>query len=86
MPDWEQNNATSIHPTTLQWGEPIAELFPDEETEKLWATFKLVGDAMQDEEPQWSPSFQGDKALYYFVDVPAELTVDSFIAGWDQKA
>ena len=75
-----------MHPMTLQWGEPIAELFSDEEAEKLWATFKPVDNAMQDEEPQWSPGFQGDKALYYFVDVPAELTVDSFIAGWDQKA
>ena len=75
-----------MHPMTLQWGEPIAELFSDEEAEKLWATFKPVDSAMQDEEPQWSPGFQGDKALYYFVGVPAELTVDSFIAGWDQKA
>ena len=86
LPDWEQNHATSMHPMTLQWGEPIAELFSDEEAEKLWAIFKPVDDAMQDTEPQWSPGFQGDKAPYYFVDVPAGLTVDRFTAGWDQKA
>ena len=80
LPAQEQGWATSIHPMTLQWGKPLADRFSDQEAEILWTRFKSVDDLLQDEEDQWVPGFQGDETRYYFDQVPAELSVDAFVA------
>ena len=36
-------------------------------------------------ELQWAPGFQGEDTHYYLNDVPADLSVERFIANWDQK-
>ena len=85
LPDQDQRYATSMHPMTLQWGQPIADRFSAAEAAALWTRFKPVDDALQAPELQWAPGFQGEDTHYYLNDVPADLSVDRFIAGWDQK-
>lgn len=72
--------ATHIHPITLQWGEPLALRFTDQEVETLWTRFKFVDDLLQADEVQWAPGFQGEETHYYFDQVPAGLSVDAFVA------
>ncbi len=72
--------AESIHPTTLQWGRPLANRFTQKEAGKLWARFKFVDDLLQADEDQWAPGFQGEETRYYFDQVPAELSVEAFVA------
>lgn len=86
LPAQDQSNATSMHPMTLQWGQYIADRFSAAEAESLWARFKPVDDALQAPELQSSPGFQGQQSPYYLNEVPADLSVYSFIAGWAQNA
>ncbi len=79
LPEQEQVWATSIHPMTLQWGKPLADRFSDREAGILWTRFKFVDDLLQDEEVQWVPGFQGDETHYYFDQVPANLSVETFL-------
>jgi ectoine hydroxylase-related dioxygenase (phytanoyl-CoA dioxygenase family) len=83
LPDLDRRYATSMHPMTLQWGTPMAERFTVEEAETLWARFKPVDDALQGENEQSAPGFQGGPSTYAFNDVPTDLNVDRFIAGWE---
>lgn len=80
LPEQERVWATNIHPMTLQWGRPLADRFSEQEADILWARFKFVDDLLQAEENQWVPGFQGDETRYYFDQVPAELSVDTFVA------
>ena len=80
LSEQEQVWATSIHPMTLQWGEPLADRFTDQEAGILWTRFKFVDDLLQDEEDQWVPGFQGDETRYYFDQVPVDLSVEAFLA------
>ena len=82
LPAQEQGWATSIHPMTLQWGKPLADRFTAQESDILWARFKYVDDLLQGEEDQWTPGFQGERSRYYFEQVPAELSVDGFLASF----
>ena len=82
LPDRERGVATSVHPMTLQWGTPIAERFTVEEAETLWARFKSVDEALQVDEEQVAPGFQGGPSTYELNKVSPTLSVDSFIAGW----
>lgn len=86
LPAQDQRYATSMHPMTLQWGQRIADRFSAAEAAALWARFKPVDDALQAPELQWGPGFQGEDTHYYLNDVPADLSVERFIADWDQKA
>jgi hypothetical protein len=86
LPAQDQSNATSMHPMTLQWGQSIADRFSAAEAEALWARFQPIDDALQAPELQSSPGFQGQQSPYYLNEVPTDLSVDSFIASWDQKA
>ena len=67
---------------TLRWGVPIADRFSVEEARVLWERFKPVDDGLQAVEIQWAPGLQGDNTRYYLNEVPADLTVEKFIAGW----
>ena len=80
LPPQERLWAESIHPTTLQWGRPLANRFTQKEAGKLWARFKFVDDLLQADEDQWAPGFQGEETRYYFDQVPAELSVEAFVA------
>lgn len=80
LPEQERVWATNIHPMTLQWGRPLADCFSEQEAKILWRRFKFVDDLLQAEENQWVPGFQGDETRYYFYQVPAELSVDTFVA------
>lgn len=82
LPERERSAAKSVHPMTLQWGTPIAERFTLEETETLWARFKSVDAALQVDEEQAAPGFQGGLSAYELNEVPPALSVDSFIAAW----
>ena len=83
LPAQDQRYATSMHPMTLQWGQRIADRFSAAEAAALWARFKPVDDALQAPELQWAPGFQGEDTHYYLNDVPADLSVERFTAGWD---
>ena len=74
--------AIHIHPMTLQWGKPLADRFSTEEADSLWACFKLVDDALKAAEDQWLPGFQGEQTRYYFEQIPAQFSVNGWIAGW----
>ena len=80
LPEQERMWATHIHPMTLQWGKPLATRFTEQEAGILWARFKFVDDLVQAGEDQWTPGFQGEETRYYFDQVPAELSVDAFVA------
>ena len=80
MPQQERMWATQIHPMTLQWGKPLAARFTEQEADILWTRFKFVDDLLQAGEDQWTPGFQGEENRYYFDQVPAELSVDAFVA------
>ena len=82
LPERERSAAKSVHPMTLQWGTPIAERFKLEETETLWARFKSVDEALQVDEEQAAPGFQGGLSAYELNEVPPALNVDNFIAAW----
>ncbi len=86
LPAQDQRYATSMHPMTLQWGQLIADRFSAAEAAALWARFEPLDDALQAPELQWGPGFQGEDTHYYLNDVPDDLSVERFIAGWDQKA
>ena len=83
LPDRDQSNATSLHPMTLQWGTAIADRFTDQEAESLWTLFKPIDDALQADEEQDAPGYQGAKSHYYLDRVPTDLSVDAFIASWN---
>ena len=80
LSEQERSWATNIHPMTLQWGRPLAARFTEQEADILWARFKFVDDLVQAKEDQWTPGFQGEETRYYFDQVPAELSVDAFVA------
>ena len=80
LPQQERMWATQIHPMTLQWGKPLAARFTEQEADILWTRFKFVDDLLQAGEDQWTPGFQGEETRYYFDQVPAELSVDAFVA------
>ena len=80
LPEQERSWATQIHPMTLQWGKPLAARFTEQEAGILWTRFKFVNDLLQAGEDQWTPGFQGEETRYYFDQVPAELSVDAFVA------
>ena len=82
LPDQDQRYATSMHPMTLQWGQPIADRFSTAEAAALWARFEPLDDALQAPELRKAPGFQGEETHYYFNEVPADLSVERFIAGW----
>lgn len=82
LPANQRKYATSVHATALQWGGAFADRFSDEEAHSAWARFKPVDDAMQTQEEQWAPGFQGEPTSYYFNEVPEGLSVESFTAGW----
>ena len=82
LPAGTRTRATHIHPITLHWGKPIADRFSAKDARILWERFQPVDNALQAKEEQWSPGFQGDKTRYYFNQVPDNLSVESFIAGW----
>ena len=67
---------------TLQWGRPLADRFSDREADILWTRFKFVDDLLQAEEDQWTPGFQGEETRYYFDEVPADLSVEAFLASF----
>jgi hypothetical protein len=71
---------------TLQWGQSIADRFSAAEAEALWTRFQPIDDALQAPELQSSPGFQGQQSPYYLNEVPTDLSVESFIASWDQNA
>jgi len=82
LPTNEQKWATSVHATALQWGGAFADRFSTEEACSAWARFKPVDDALQTQQAQWAPGFQGEPTSYYFNQVPDGLSVESFVAGW----
>ena len=74
--------ATNVYPMAFQWGEAFAERFSPDEARILWERFKPVDDALQAEEEQSDPGFQGEASHYYFNQVPDDLSLENFIAGW----
>ncbi len=82
LPEPERNDCEIVHPMTLQWGVPIADRFSVEEARILWERFKPVDDGLQADENQSAPDLQGDNTPYYLNKVPADITVENFIAGW----
>jgi hypothetical protein len=82
LPAQDQSHAVSMHPMTLQWGTAMAERFSAEAAEALWQRFKPLDDALQANEPQSAPGFQGGETPYYFNQVLTDPSVDHFIASW----
>ena len=82
LPQFDRDWATRVVPIILLWGEAFAKRFSPEEARILWERFKPVDDSLQADEDQWAPSFQGEETRYYLNRVPADLSVESFIAGW----
>ena len=78
----ERRGIPMVHPMTLQWGLPLGERFTAEEARLLWERFKPVDDIVQVEEEHTLPGFQGRHTRYLFEELPAELTVESWMASW----
>ncbi len=86
LPEATQGEATRPHPITLQWGRPLADRFSKADAEALWNRFKPVDDALQADEEQTDPGFQGTTSRYFFNEMPRDLSVDRFVAGWNTQA
>ena len=82
LPEKAQSDAISQHPMTLQWGKPLAEKFSPEEARVLWDRFRWMDDAVQSDEEQTDPGFQGKTSTYYFSRMPSDLSMDRFTATW----
>ena len=84
LPESERHGIAMVHPMTLQWGTPLAERFTPHEAVTLWERFKPVDDAVKGPQEHFCPGFQGSKTRYLFNEVPTNLTVDWWIAGWKE--
>ena len=88
-PDFEgiapplRSSASNGHPTTLNWGPSFAERFSPVEAENLWQRFARLDARLQGDEEHYVPGFQGGPVHYAFNEMPADVDIDSFIAGWD---
>ena len=78
-----QVEAIRPHPITLQWGKAFADRFTAAEAEILWKRYKPVDDGLQSEQEKSDPGFQGTSSKYFFTEVPDGMSVDRFIAGWE---
>ncbi len=79
----EKKGVTQVHPMTLQWGMPLSERFTAEEARVVWERFKPVDDVMQQKKMSLLPGFQGQETLYYFEEVPAEMTLEHWFGSWE---
>ena len=74
-------SAARNHPTSLNWGPGFAERFSAAEATALWARFESLDAALQTEE-HYVPGFQGVAVPYHFNEMPADMDLQSFVAGW----
>ena len=82
---FEQRCVHIVQPATLQWGLPLGERFEAAEARVLWERFKPIDDILQTEEEHTVPGFQGadTPTRYLFEDIPAELSVENWMASWE---
>lgn len=72
--------AVQNHPITLQWGADFADRFSAGEAAQIWDRFKQVDALIRSETQQFSPSFQGEKSYYNFIDMPDEDVLYDFLS------
>ena len=73
---------TRAHPNSLNWGPQFAERFSREEAQALWERFKRLDARMQADEEHFAPGLLAEPMKYHFNEMPADLNVEAFIAGW----
>ncbi len=78
-----RDSATRLHSITLNWGPDFAKRFSAAEATALWQGFAPLDAALQCEE-RYVPGFQGGQVPYHFNEMPANMDLDSFIAGWSE--
>lgn len=82
VPDDLRRRGAASHAGTLNWGPPFADRFSIEEADALWERFQVVDARLQAEKAHFAPGFQSGPMRYFFNEMPADLTVESFVAGW----
>ena len=78
-----RDSASRHHPTSLNWGPNFAERFSAAEATALWQRFASLDAALQTEE-HYVPGFQGASVPYHFNEMPANMDLHSFLAGWSE--
>ena len=82
MPTAAKSAATSVHPMTLQWGAPIAAEFTAAEAAELWSRYSWMDAALQGEEEQALPGFQGRATHHLQQEIPPEVSLEEFFSRW----
>ena len=83
LPERVQQLSTHPQPPTFDWGRAFADRFTSDEASTLLDRFEPVDIALQTENEQFVPGFQSPRSsTYIFNEMPADLTVEGFIAGW----
>ena len=82
MPAAAKNAATSVHPMTLQWGRPIAAEFTAAAAAELWSRYSWMDAALQAEEEQALPGFQGRPTRHRQQEIPPEISLEEFFSRW----
>ena len=77
--------ATRGHPTTLNWGPAFADRFSRAESEILWRHFESIDVSLQADEVHFAPGFQSGPVRYYFNEMPRDMDVVAFSAGWNTR-
>ena len=73
---------TRAHPNSLNWGPQFAERFSQEESQVLWERFETLDARLQADEENFAPGLLSEAMRYHFNELPADLDMESFFAGW----
>ena len=79
-----RESATDLIPIALNWGPDFAERFSGAEATALWQRFAPLDAALQTEE-HYVPGFQRGPVPYHFNEMPTEMDLHSFVAGWSER-
>lgn len=82
IPPALKGSAKRPHPGTLNWGSGFTDRFSLEEADLLWQRFRPMDAQLQADETHFKPGFQSGPMRYFFNTMPADLTVEGFMAGW----
>ena len=86
LPFEEQVNATATHGLSFHLFEDFARRFSTDEANLLWQRFSLLFAKLQAETERAVPDLDSRVMRYQMIKIPANFTVEDFIASWDEQS
>lgn len=83
LSEFDRGNLNNVHPMTMQWGPRLTDRFTPAEAMIIHERFKPIDDALRSNVELHPPGFRGRATNYHPHRVPRGLTVDSWLAGWN---